>query len=99
MILYFIFSTSHYSVLVLLQILLLEGKKDTTQMGMQFQPSRIHSIFVKERNLAESHEVTSRVLIDRSEARISFSSLVETFGPFERQSLTECRASKQKIHR
>lgn len=53
---------------------------------------------MKGRNLAESLEVNSRVLIDRSEARISFSSLVETFGPFERQSLTECKVSKQKIH-
>lgn len=79
MILYFIFSTSHYSVLVLLQILLLEGKKDTIQISIQFQPSRIHSSFVKGRNLAESCEVTSRVLIDRSEARISFSSLLDSW--------------------
>lgn len=98
MILYFIFSTSHYSVLVLLQILLLEGKKDTTQMSIHFQPSKIHSSFLKGINLAESQEVNSRALIDRSEARISFCSLVETCGPFERQSLRECKASKQKIH-
>lgn len=97
-ILYFIFFTSHYSVLVLLQILLLEGKKDTTQMSIHFQPSRIHSSFVERINLAESQEVSSRVLIDRSEARISFSSLVETFGPSERQSLRECKVSKKKIH-
>lgn len=67
-------------------------------MSIHFQPSRIHSSFVKGRNLAESLEVNSSVLIDRNEARISFSSLVETFGPFERQSLTDCKVSKQKIH-
>lgn len=59
-ILYFIFFTSHYSVLVLLQILLFEGKKDTTQMSIHFQPSRICSSFVKGINLAESQEVSSR---------------------------------------
>lgn len=73
-------------------------RKTQHKMSILFQPSRIHSSFVKGRNLVGSHEVNSRVLIDRSEARISFSSLVETFGPFERQSLTECKACKQKIH-
>lgn len=60
-------------------------------MSIHFQLSRIHSSFVKGRSLAESHEVNSRVLIDRSEARISFSSLVETLVPMKDSHLQDVK--------